>query len=221
MLHWFMLIGATFGALLPITNPFSAAPVFASLTQGMSEGIRSQVARKATIYAGSVLIGALLVGAIVLEFFGISIPALRLAGGIIVAMVGFGMVNPSPERRLSEKGAEEAKHKSDIAFVPIAMPLLSGPGSIAVTITMATEVEQPREYLAVGIGIVLVIFVAWVVLRSSMQVTRFLGETGLNVLTRLMGFALVCIGVQVIAFAVVDGVTAPVVVEAIKNAYGS
>ncbi len=221
MLHWFALIGATFGALLPITNPFSTAPVFASLTQDMSEGVRSQVARMATIYAGSVLIGALLVGAIALEFFGISIPALRLAGGIIVAKVGFGMVNPIPEQRLSEKGAEEAKHKSDIAFTPIAMPLLSGPGSIAVTITMATEVERLWEYLAVGIGIVLVVLVAWVVLRSSIRVTRFLGATGMNVLTRLMGFVLVCIGVQFIVFALVEAVAAPVVVETIKNAYGS
>ncbi len=221
MLDWLTLIGATFGTLLPITNPFSTAPVFASLTQGMSEEIRSQVARMATIYAGSVLIGALLVGAIVLEFFGISIPALRLAGGIIVAKVGFGMVNPIPEQELSEKVAEEAKHKSDIAFTPIAMPLLSGPGSIAVTITMATEVERLWEYLAVGIGIVLVVLVAWVVLRSSIRVTQVLGETGMNVLTRLMGFVLVCIGIQFIGFAMVEAVTDPVVVEAIKDAYGS
>jgi multiple antibiotic resistance protein len=219
LLDWLALIGATFGALLPIANPFSTAPVFVSLTQRMSETRRNQQARMATIYTTAVLIGALLAGAIVLEFFGISIPALRIAGGMIVAKVGFGMLNPDPEQALTEESAEEALHMNDIAFTPIAMPLLSGPGSIAVTITMATEVERPREYLAVAIGIVIVAITAWLILRSSTQVTRFLGTTGMTALTRLMGFILVCIGVQFIAFGLLEAITHPAVTDAVKSAY--
>lgn len=143
LLDWLALIGGTFGALLPIANPFSTAPVFVAVTQRMS----------------------------------------------------------------------------DIAFTPIAMPLLSGPGSIAVTITMATEVERPREYLAVAIGIVIVAITTWLILRSSTQVTRFLGTTGMTALTRLMGFILVCIGVQFIAFGLLEAITHPGVTEAIKSAY--
>jgi multiple antibiotic resistance protein len=219
LLDWVTLIGGTFGALLPIANPFSTAPVFVAVTQRMNETRRNQQARMAAIYTTAVLVGALLAGAIVLEFFGISIPALRIAGGMIVAKVGFGMLNPDPEEALPGESAEEALHMKDIAFTPIAMPLLSGPGSIAVTITMATEVERPREYLAVAIGIVLVAITAWLILRSSTQVTRFLGATGMTALTRLMGFILVCIGVQFIAFGLLEAITHPGVTEAIKSAY--
>lgn len=219
LLDWLTLIGGTFGALLPIANPFSTAPVFVAVTQRMSEVRRNQQARMAAIYTTAVLIGALLAGAIVLEFFGISIPALKFAGGLIVAKVGFGMLNPAPEETLPEESAEEALQMNDIAFTPIAMPLLSGPGSIAVTITMATEVERSREYLAIAIGIVLVALTAWVILRSSTQVTSFLGTTGMTALTRLMGFILVCIGVQFIAFGLLEGITQPGVIEAIKSAY--
>jgi multiple antibiotic resistance protein len=219
LLDWLALIGATFGALLPIANPFSTAPVFVSLTQRMSETRFFNDAATTEIYTTAVLIGALLAGAIVLEFFGISIPALRIAGGMIVAKVGFGMLNPDPEQALTEESAEEALHMNDIAFTPIAMPLLSGPGSIAVTITMATEVERPREYLAVAIGIVIVAITAWLILRSSTQVTRFLGTTGMTALTRLMGFILVCIGVQFIAFGLLEAITHPAVTDAVKSAY--
>jgi multiple antibiotic resistance protein len=219
LLDWLALIGGTFGALLPIANPFSTAPVFVAITRDMASNRRNHQARMAAIYTAAVLIGALVAGAIVLEFFGISIPALRVAGGLIVAKVGFGMLNPAPEEALPEESAEEALHMRDIAFTPIAMPLLSGPGSIAVTITMATEVERPREYLAVALGIVLVAAVSWLILRSSTRVTRFLGTTGMTALTRLMGFLLVCIGVQFVALGLVEAVTHPAVAEAVMEAY--
>ncbi len=219
MIDWLTLIAGTFGALLPIANPFSTAPVFVAVTQRMSEVRRNQQARMAAIYTTAVLVGALLAGAIVLEFFGISIPALRIAGGLIVAKVGFGMLNPAPEETLTEESAEEALQMNDIAFTPIAMPLLSGPGSIAVTITMATEVERPREYLAIAIGIALVAVAAWLILRSSMPVTKFLGTTGMTALTRLMGFVLVCIGVQFVAFGSLEAITHPGVAQAVIDVY--
>ncbi|MCG8375870.1 MAG: MarC family NAAT transporter [Chlorobiales bacterium] len=218
---WLVLIGGTFAALLPITNPFSVAPVFVSITEGMAESRRDQQARMAIVYTCCILVGALLVGSVVLNFFGISIPALRIAGGLVVARVGFSMLDPDPGENLPDASKQEARNAKDIAFTPLAMPLLSGPGSIAVTISMATHVHRPVEYFAVAIGILLVAFSAWLVLRSSMEVVKFLGQTGMTALTRLMGFLLVCIGIQFIALGLFEGVTSDAVVDTLLKAYQS
>ena len=216
---WLILIGGTFGALLPIANPFSTAPVFATLSQRFSEARRYQQARMACVYMAAVLLASLAVGALIMTFFGISLPALRIAGGMVVARVGFRMLDPEPEEELPEASREEALGTHEIAFMPIAMPLLSGPGSIAVTISMATEVDRVPEYLAVAIGVALVSLVSWLILRSSTRVAVFLGNTGMNVLTRLMGFILVCIGVQFVLHGSFDAVTYPAVVDALTEAY--
>lgn len=216
---WLTLIGVTFGALLPIANPFGTAPVFVAITRQMSHAHRWQQARLAAIYMAAVLLVSLLAGALILEFFGISLPALRIAGGLVIARIGFSMLNPEPEEKLPEEDQKEALDKRDIAFTPMAMPMLSGPGSIAVTISMATSVTRPRDYLAVGIGILIVAFLSWLVLRSSTRIVDFLGSTGVNVLTRIMGLILVCIGIQFIATGIFELVTDPGVVKAIYEAY--
>jgi multiple antibiotic resistance protein len=212
---WFISIGATFAALLPITNPFSAAPVFATVTRSFTEQRRAQQARQAAIYMAGVLLGALFAGAMVMQFFDISVPIMRIAGGLIVARVGFGMVNPSPEKALTEDDEVAALSMHDIAFTPIAMPLLSGPGSIAVTISMATHAGNTFDYVAVAIGIVLIAIACWLVLRSSIYIVEHMSATGMNVLTRLMGFILVCIGIQFIATGMFEGLTNPEFIDPI------
>ena len=199
MENWLTLMVATVGALLPIANPFSTAPVFAALTRDFERSVRLQQAYKAAIYMACVLLVSLFAGAIILNFFGISLPALRIAGGLIVARIGFSMLTPEPERPLSRKDQQESSEKDAIAFSPIAMPLLSGPGSIAVTISMATAVDSAWDHVPIGIGIIVVAVLSWLVLRSSVSIVEVLGRTGVNALTRLMGLILVCIGVQFIA----------------------
>ncbi len=217
--EWAILIGVTVSALLPIANPFSAAPVFVAITRRMSESHRNQQARMAAIYMASLLLGAFLAGALILQFFGISIPALRIAGGLVIARIGFVMLSPEPGDTLRQEDQDEALDKTDIAFTPIAMPLLSGPGSIAVAISMATSVDRPVDHIAVMIGILIVSFLSWLVLRSSTKIVKFLGSTGVNVLTRLMGLALVCVGVQFIADGFVELITDTDIVEKVIKAY--
>jgi multiple antibiotic resistance protein len=219
MISWLGIIGATFGALLPIANPISAAPVFAAITQGESREAKKRQARLAGIYMAIILLVSLLAGALILEFFGISLPALRIAGGLIVAKIGFGMLNPESSRRLPKQDQEESADKDEIAFTPIALPLLSGPGSIAVTISMATGADNYLEYIPIGIGIVLVSILSWLVLRSASSIVDRIGRTGVNALTRLMGLLLVCIGVQFIGTGVVDLLTTQSVVETINQAF--
>lgn len=210
---------ATFGALFPVVNPFSTAPVFASLSKRFSSEHRAQQVRMAAVYMASVLLVTLAAGAMILNFFGITLPALRIAGGMIVGRVGFGMLNPTPEKELTEDSTSEAMTMDDIAFTPIALPLLSGPGSIAVTIGIATEARTVLDYVAVAIGILLVALTAWLVLRSATQVERLFGVTGMNVMTRVMGLVLVCIGVQFVFRGFIEGITLPIVADALMRAY--
>jgi multiple antibiotic resistance protein len=211
---WLTTILATFAGLFPIVNPFSTAVVFLAITGNLSDEERRQQALLACFYATGVLFAFLLGGAVLMSFFGISMPALRLAGGLIVARVGFGMLSsPGP-------GDDDAPapRRSSVAFTPLAVPMLSGPGSIAVTIGMAAGADSPAEYAAIAGGIALVVAVSYAVLSSARAVKRRLGEQGLDALTRIMGFLLVCIGVQFVGVAVVEVVTDPSLLGAIADA---
>jgi len=214
VVEWLTLIAATVAALLPIVNPFSTAPVFVAVTRDMDSERRQHQARLACLYAFGILSVTLLAGAVILGFFGISIHALRVAGGLIVARIGFGMLSPQPEQELDPESRREAMDMRDVAFTPLAMPMLSGPGSIAVTIGLATEVGHPVQNLAVILGIAIVAAVAWLVLRSSARVVDVMGVTGVTALTRIMGLLLVGIGVQF----VFRGITEPLLSDQVIGA---
>lgn len=216
---WTTLIGVTIGALLPIANPFSTAPVFVAITRKMSHVRRNQQARMAAFYMACVLLVALLAGALILKFFGISLPALRIAGGLIIARIGFKMLDPAPEESLPQQDQREALDRRDIAFTPIAMPLLSGPGSIAVTISMATSVDSIVDYVPVCAGIIAVAFISWLVLRSSARVIDVMGSSGVNVLTRIMGLILVCVGIQFVANGFIELMTDEGIAKILMDAY--
>ena len=113
---------------------------------------------------------------------------------------------------------KEAFNKQDIAFMPIAMPLLSGPGSMAAILSMATETEELTDYIGISIGIGVVALISWLILRSSASVVDRLGVTGVNALTSVMGFLLVCIGIQFIATGFFEGLTNPVIMGPIVEA---
>jgi multiple antibiotic resistance protein len=207
----------TFVGLLPIANPFSTAVVFLALTRRFSEESARKQARQACFYMAIVLLVSLFAGALVMSFFGISIHALRIAGGLIVARIGFGMLSPEPEEELGEAERENARTMTDLAFTPLAMPMLSGPGSIAVTIGMAAGAQSVAEYFAVAAGIVLVAFVSWLVLRSARKVVAWLGPTGVTALVRIMGFLLICVGVQFVGMGFIQGLTDEQVLRAISE----
>ncbi len=211
---WLTTVFATTAGLLPIVNPFSTAAVFLAMTVRMSEVERRRQATLACLYASCVLLVFLFGGALIMSFFGISIPALRLAGGLIVARIGFGMLaSPRPDA-----GGESAVARADIAFTPLAVPMLSGPGSIAVTIGMAAGAESIFDHVAIAVGIGLVLLLSWAMLYGARSVQRFLGEQGIDALTRIMGFLLVCIGVQFIGIAVSEVATDPRLLGAILDA---
>jgi multiple antibiotic resistance protein len=193
---------ATFAGLLPIANPFSTAVVFLAITRHLSVAQKERQARLAALYMALVLWSFLFAGALIMSFFGISIPALRIAGGLIVARIGFRML-AEPEG----DGPEQPRGQSDVAFTPLAVPMLSGPGSIAVTIGMAAGAHGIVKYLAIAVGIALVAIVSYFVVREAPRVSSLLGTQGLDALTRILGFLLVCVGVQFIGVALGEVLT--------------
>lgn len=193
----FTTILGTFTALLPIANPLTGVAILPAISAHLSPIERSRQVRQACYYMAGILVVFLLAGAVLMDFFSISIPGLRIAGGLIVCKFGFNMLFP-------QEHASDANFNSrkNISFSPLAMPTLSGPGSIAVVISMSTGVHSQTElpiwlgYISVVIGILLVAFLSWLMLRASERMSSLLGTEGIEAVSRIMGFLLICIGVQ-------------------------
>jgi multiple antibiotic resistance protein len=198
----------TVAALLPIVNPFSTAPLFLAITEGSDDASRNDQARRGVIYMVAILGTFLVAGTLIINFFGISLPGVRIAGGILVGRIAFRMLYPQDKGHLTPEERRESQQKSDISFFPLAMPSLSGPGAIAVTISLATMTRRWWEYLAIFTGILVIAAMVYVTLRVAGRLTRFLGVNGVHALTKIMGFIIFCIAIQFI----VNGVTDPALV---------
>jgi len=192
-------------AILPVVNPFSTIPLLLALTPNATPEARVRDVRRASIYASMILIGSLFIGSLVIRFFGISMEALRIAGGLVISTIGMRMLFPGPETApISDPLA--GKGKMDIALIPLAMPSLSGPGSIAIVITESTRLFAIPGVLSMIVGLTAVVAsiitvgtICWLVLRSSNKIADLLGSHGIESIKRFMGFLLICIGVQHIA----------------------
>jgi multiple antibiotic resistance protein len=219
MMTWINIALATIVALLPIANPFSTSAVFLSITADNTEIERRNQARRACIYMFSILVAFLVAGTLIMNFFGISISGLRIAGGLMVAKIGLGMLRP-PEHTPEEDEAErEARQRPDVSFTPLAMPSLSGPGAIAVTIGLATEADHWSHFGAITLGIALVSLICFIVLAGATRIVKFLGVNGMNALTRIMGFLLLCVGVQFMVNGVIGVVVDETFLESLMRMY--
>jgi multiple antibiotic resistance protein len=143
------------------------------------------------------------VGTYILDFFGISIEGLRIAGGIIISKSGIDLLRSKSEyskgRAINKKVKEEALLKNDISFSPLAMPMLSGPGSISLLISLALELTVIWDYLLVIAAVLTMALVTYLILRVSPRLVSFLGESGISAMSRMMGFIVLAIGIQFIA----------------------
>ncbi len=193
------LLFASFTSLFSVVNPLAVIPLFLSLTNRFNERERIQTAQKASIYMFGVLITFLLIGTFILSFFGISLAGIRIAGGLIIMRAAYSMLNPEKSgKKLTEEDEAAAMEKEDISFSPLALPLLSGPGSIAVVIGFATQADGAPDYLINAVSIFLVVTVTYGILRLAPFLGNYIGSVGLNVMTRLMGFIALAISVQFI-----------------------
>src|SRR2546423_4908795 len=142
---------ATFLALFPIVDPFGGIPIFFSMTSTWSPRERNRTAFKTGLWVFIILVTFLFFGRFVLQFFGISLPVIKIAGGLIVANTAWGMVTSTA--RITPAESHEAQSKEDISLTPLAMPLMSGPGAIGVVMALAADVDNTAAYLGIVIGI--------------------------------------------------------------------
>lgn len=217
--HFWQLILGTIVALLPVINPLASAPAFLAITEGQTHERRMHQLRMACLYMVAILVSFLVGGTFLMGFFGLSIPGLRIAGGLLVAGLGSNMLL-APGRDLDTEDAAhaEARAKRDISFSPLAMPMLSGPGSIAVTIGFTSLSTGWIDYVAIILGILVVAIIAYAVLRLSERIVGVIGINGMNALSKVMGFIILCIGIQFVVNGVTGIVTDPALVRAVRDA---
>ena len=194
----------TFAGLFPIVNPIEAAPFFLGLTNGMSSAERTLLARKVAINGFALLLGSLVLGPWLLKFFGIELPVVRIAGGLVVTALGWKLLS---QENWSDHGTVQAGAERKVgSFYPLTMPLTVGPGSMSVAITIgsrrpATETHWTEmAFHAVGAlaGVVAIAITIYIAYRFAEGLARALGQTGLEVLVRLSAFILMCIGIEIV-----------------------
>lgn len=213
---WGIYLGTLIG-LLPIINPLSAGPTFLAITEGDSQQRRREQALKGSIYMVAILVSFLIGGTFIMQFFGISIPGLRITGGILLTGIGLDMLRTQRADREAEgEEREAARKKVDISFSPLAMPMLSGPGSIAVTLGFTSLATGWLDYVAIIAGIVTVAIVTYVVLRVSGKLVTLIGPVGVSAMTKIMGFLLMSMGVQFVVNGVLAIATEPELLRGIK-----
>jgi multiple antibiotic resistance protein len=193
--------------LLPIINPLSSAPVFAA-TVGANRTFAGKLARQVAVNAWFVLVVSMLIGTYVLTLFGISLPVVRIGGGLLVAATAWRMLHHTEDDDVHAVAAHDAVLLSDAeivqrSFFPITFPLTTGPGTIAASIALGAQIPAEPALYAVGVlvagaGAALVSVVLYLIFKNSVAVLARLGKIGTLVLIRLMAFILLCIGIEII-----------------------
>ena len=204
--QFFQAIGLGLILLLHLTNPLTTVALWLGLSGNMTKEQRNQQSLMACVYIFLIMTIAFYAGRVIMTTFGISIPGLRIAGGMIVAFIGFSMLfpnTPNVDDPISDDNNPHHNPKEpNIAFVPLAMPSTAGPGTIAMIISTAasipsrTDIAQWVLYVAPVTTFFLISVIVWLSLRGSTSIMKYLGHSGIDAISRVMGFLLICMGVQ-------------------------
>jgi multiple antibiotic resistance protein len=187
---------ATFLALFPIVDPFGGIPIFFSMTSSWTPHDRNRTALKTGMWVFLILITFLFFGRFVLQFFGISLPVIKIAGGLIVANTAWGMVTSTS--RITPAESHEAESKEDISLTPLAMPLMSGPGAIGVVMGLAAHVDNAAAYLGMVIGVAAIALSVTLFFSLGGPLVRRLGPSAVGAINKIFGFLILAIAVQLV-----------------------
>ncbi len=196
----------TFAGLFPIVNPIESAPFFLGLTAGLPAAERRLLARKAAVNGFALLLGSMALGPWLLEIFGIELPVVRIAGGLVVTALGWKLLSDESWSEHTGAGVQGAPGRKVGSFYPLTMPLTVGPGSMSVAITIGSRkpaglppLSQLAEHaLGAFAGVIAIGLSIYLAYRFAETIGRLLGATGLEVLVRLSAFILMCIGIEII-----------------------
>ncbi|EOI7705898.1 MarC family NAAT transporter [Providencia vermicola] len=218
ILELFQAIGIGLVLLLPLANPLTTIAVMLSLSGNMTKEQRNHQSLLAAIYVFAIMTIAFYAGQLVMNTFGISIPGLRIAGGLIVAFIGFGMLFPSSENNDDTSAlapddstiSKKRQRSPNIAFVPLAMPSTAGPGTIAIIISSTASLQGDVGFapwilkVAPVLTFFIVSLIVWLALRGATSIMKWLGNGGIDAISRIMGFLLICMGVQFVINGIVE-----------------
>lgn len=198
MISYLQFALITFTSLLFIVDPVAVIPTYLVITQGQSVAQRRKTVLRASLAAAVLLTVFALGGNLIFKIFGITLPAFRIAGGFILWLVAMDMLRGE---RTTQEGAEEiveGKEKEDVAVTPLAMPMLAGPGAISTVMVLAGQAHSLAEQSVVYASIMLTSVVCWLTLRAGDRLVLIMGQTGIRVMTRIMGLLLAAVATQFI-----------------------
>ncbi|SON50051.1 YchE family NAAT transporter [Vibrio tapetis] len=189
-----------FLGLVAAVNPVGIMPVFVSLTNHMSPEEKIKTATTANIGVSVILIVSLIAGQALLDMFSISLDSFRVAGGLLLMSIAFSMMSGKiGEDKQNKQEQTEHISREQIGIVPLAMPLMAGPGAISSVIVFGSRYPTWFDTFAIAITVIVFSFCSWLLFRSAPLIVRFLGQTGINVITRIMGLILAALGIEFIA----------------------
>ena len=195
----------TFTSVLFIVDPIAVIPTYLVITQDETPEQRRKTARRACIAAALLLIAFGLAGKLVFEVLGITMSAFRIAGGVILWVVAMDMLQAKRSTQESGPEIEEGTAKSDVAVTPLAMPMLAGPGAISTIMVLAGQAQTLTQSVTVYLSIVLTAVASWLTLRIGETLMARMGQTGIRVMTRIMGLLLAAIAAQFVLTGVREG----------------
>jgi len=203
-----------FTSLLSIINPLSGAPMYLAITDGYTPGQRRKTLRAGVVTAFVVMAVFALVGGAIFQLFGITIDAFRIAGGVIFFGIGMDMLQAKRSRgKATEEEEQEGRVRENVGVTPLGIPMITGPGAITTVMVLMTQAGTTTRVAIVFGSVILVLAITWAVLAAAPRLVRFFGQTGLNVMTRVMGLLVTVVAVQFI----VDGAK-PILIEIFRAA---
>jgi multiple antibiotic resistance protein len=194
----------TFTSILILVDPIAVVPTYLVITHGQSRGQRRSTAARACIAATLLLVAFAAAGRSIFGLFGITMPAFRIAGGLILWLVAMDMLHGARTTQEGSPEISEATVKEDVAITPLAMPMLAGPGAISTVMVLSGQADTPLRTFVVYASILLALLIAWITLRAAEGLVRRIGQTGIRVMTRIMGLLLAAIAVQFVITGVKD-----------------
>lgn len=197
----------TLGALISVMNPLGTVPVLVGLTREYAVPDRNRVVLWSSFNVLIILLISFFAGKFILVFFGIKLTSLKIAGGLIIALSGFALLTGEFAKHKGmkkEKVMNDIETRSDIALTPLAIPMIAGPGTISLLITYNQEYQELKSVFIILGAILLSAIIIYLVLKSSFIIVKVLGASGINALSRIIGFIVIAIGVEFIVSAIVD-----------------
>ena len=195
MSEWATNFLNTFVAVFVIVDPFAVVPVYLLLTDRLSHEARRSTRHRASLAAGAILTTFAVTGLAIFRFFGITLPAFQIAGGILLLLLGIAQLNAN-RSRVKQEEKDESLARDDVSVFPLATPLIAGPGAISTVVLLSSQSKNFYQQMSLILAILLALVANHVILKGAPILFKFLGQTGLNLITRIMGIILTAMAIQ-------------------------